>query len=128
MWYTLTGNFGNLLPIDYSLKKSLIRRLHTDSLNIKNPKVCTKSKADNYDVDLDDFSDVDDNVSFDDNLSKQDEAEDYLEFDEDEEELKEQLDMHSMILIKGLYNGCDEPLITAEQVLNEIDSMMNLQV
>ncbi|RNA16899.1 fasciculation and elongation zeta-2 [Brachionus plicatilis] len=114
MWYTLTGNFGNLLPIDYHSKKSLIRQYHMDSLNLKNQ------------FDLEYFSD--EGVSEDD-LSQKDENDEFLEFDEDDEELKEQLDMHSMILIKGMYNESDlvEPLITAEQVLNEIDSMMSLE-
>lgn len=111
MWYTLTGNFGNLLPIDYHSKKSLIKQYHIDSLNIKN------------EFDLDYLSD--EGVSEDD-MSQKDDADGFFDFDEDDEELKEQLDMHSMILIKGIYNECDlsEPLITAEQVLNEIDSMM----
>ncbi|CAF1030731.1 unnamed protein product [Brachionus calyciflorus] len=124
MWYTLTGNFGNLLPIDFNSKKSLIRRYHNDSLNIKNHKSSSKAKNECFDNDLDYYSDVEDILS-----EANDSIEDYLEFDADEEELKEQLDMHSMILIKSLYNDTelDEPLITAEQVLNEIDSMMNLQ-
>jgi len=50
--------------------------------------------------------------------------------DDDDEELKEQLDMHSMILSKCDFNDddLDEPIITAEQVLDEIDSMMTMQV
>ena len=56
--------------------------------------------------------------------------EDYLAFDEEEDELREQLDMHSMILSKNEYNqsAFEEPLLTAEQVLNEIDTMMMMQV
>ena len=49
---------------------------------------------------------------------------------EDDEELREQLDMHSMILSKSIFNdSCDldEPIITAEQVLNEIETMMTMQ-
>lgn len=87
----------------------------------------------------DDVIDVDGDDYDDDGLREQrcfdgddgnDDVDDYFDFDEDEEELKEQLDMHSMILTKNLYNDCDldEPLITAEQVLNEIDSMMTQQV
>jgi hypothetical protein len=55
---------------------------------------------------------------------------DLYEFDEDDEELKEQLDMHSLILTRNNYNDCDinEPLFTAEQVLNEIDTIMTMQV
>lgn len=33
MWWTLTGNFGNILPIDWS--KSQARKLHVPSLNLK---------------------------------------------------------------------------------------------
>lgn len=40
MWWTITGNFGNILPIDWS--KSYARKLHLNTLNInENP-----SKAD----------------------------------------------------------------------------------
>lgn len=112
MWYTLTGNFGNFLPIDYNAKKSLVRQYHMDSLNLKNEEDYLS----------------DEGVS-EDGMSQKDETDAFLEFDEDDEELRDQLDMHSMILIKGIYNECDfaEPLITAEQVLNEIDSMMGLE-
>ncbi|KAI5749528.1 hypothetical protein M8J76_008057 [Diaphorina citri] len=36
MWWTLTGNFGNILPIDWS--KSQARKLHVPSLNLKDNK------------------------------------------------------------------------------------------
>ena len=38
MWYTLTGNFGDLLPINYWTKPSLIRKYHSESLDLKNVK------------------------------------------------------------------------------------------
>ena len=59
-----------------------------------------------------------------------DESDDNDDEEEYEEYLKEQLDMHSMILSKCEYNDeeLDEPIITAEQVLDEIDSMMTMQV
>jgi hypothetical protein len=43
IWYTLTGNFGNLLPIDY-WSKSLIRKYHNNSLNIKNNKKTSSNR------------------------------------------------------------------------------------
>uniref|UniRef100_A0A8D8Q1B1 Fasciculation and elongation protein zeta-2 n=1 Tax=Cacopsylla melanoneura TaxID=428564 RepID=A0A8D8Q1B1_9HEMI len=36
MWWTLTGNFGNILPIDWS--KSQARKLHVPALNLKDNK------------------------------------------------------------------------------------------
>ncbi|XP_067119979.1 fasciculation and elongation protein zeta-2-like [Centruroides vittatus] len=78
MWWTLTGNFGNILPIDWS--KSCAR-LHMPSLNLNQKRDC-------------------DGGRFDDELDKE--------------------DMHSLI-ISGLQQ---EPVLTAEQVLEEIDEMM----
>ena len=37
MWWTITGNFGNILPIDWS--KSYARQLHTKSLNLGEKRV-----------------------------------------------------------------------------------------
>lgn len=38
MWWTITGNFGNILPIDWS--KSYARTLHNKVLNIGDKQVC----------------------------------------------------------------------------------------
>lgn len=76
-----------------------------------------------------DFDDLDDDTERDSNDASR--LNDSLDFDEiDDEELKEQLDMHSMILSKSCYNDAefDDPIITAEQVLSEIDNIMNMQV
>lgn len=37
MWWTITGNFGNILPIDWS--KSYARKLHMPALNLNETKV-----------------------------------------------------------------------------------------
>lgn len=37
MWWTITGNFGNILPIDWS--KSYARKLHMPALNLNEAKV-----------------------------------------------------------------------------------------
>lgn len=240
MWYTLTGNFGNLLPIDY-WSKTLMRKYHTRSLNLKldnsrNKKrdvkksrtgqmantssynesrrnscsnkhrletsfvlksmkqTCKDGQQNEEDDDDDDDTyfydeeenfrsiahatksndhisdsiseDDDDDEGDDDNeddeFSSKENSEDEenihqekdqddraddvkgkeremdedevdpLEFDEiDDDELKEQLDMHSMIVSRNIYgtgDEFDEPIITAEQVLNEIDSIISLEV
>ncbi|XP_075223724.1 fasciculation and elongation protein zeta-2-like [Lycorma delicatula] len=36
MWWTITGNFGNILPIDWS--KSYARKLHMPALNLNENK------------------------------------------------------------------------------------------
>ena len=160
MWYTLTGNFGNLLPIDYG-SNSLFKKYHKNSLDIKQinaKKDLVLGNTDDYQDEEDDdfygeghyscknkhdsldrsgsqdlfketdfeFDEEEEDVN-DENESDGDEEDD----DDDDDELKDQLDMHSMILYKSIYNEngeIDEPLITAEQVLNEIENMMTLQV
>ncbi|XP_063915244.1 fasciculation and elongation protein zeta-2 [Zophobas morio] len=39
MWWTITGNFGNILPIDWS--KSYARKLHMPALNLNEKEVST---------------------------------------------------------------------------------------
>jgi hypothetical protein len=206
-----------LLPINYWSKPSLIRKYHSESLDLKLAKPIHRKKDANIyknnininknnnlnkfnnqnckktsttknrralDLNLDSFENFlndRDNKCFDDNddfediydvdendddlqliknefntkmtkinlkelkLKKNGECEDdynndFLEFDEDYndeeerqddediDELREQLDMHSIILSKSLYEGSefDEPIITAEQVLDEIDTIINM--
>jgi hypothetical protein len=88
------------------------------------------SCGDNNDEDdisyRDDFEDDDD----DDDFNEDDYEEQGFHEDEDDEELREQLDMHSTILTRDQFieNQLDDPIITAEEVLNEIDSIMAFQV
>lgn len=159
IWYTLTGNFGDLLPINYWAKPSLLRKYHSESLNLKGLNENMKARyrrvddldlsLDSYDnwltqdeLGADDESDTSQIDEYDDeelNLSKctshnkkYDDSNDCLNFDDqndsDLDELREQLDMHSVILSKSFYEGTelDEPIVTAEQVLDEIDSMINV--
>ncbi|XP_064621335.1 fasciculation and elongation protein zeta-2-like isoform X2 [Lineus longissimus] len=84
MWWTITGNFGNILPIDWS--KSYARQLQTKALNLSEKR---------------------------ERLSPE------LDLSEDEE-LTQAFDMHSLI-ISSLQQ---EPMFTAEEVINEIEDMM----
>lgn len=46
MWWTITGNFGNILPIDWS--KSYARKLQIDSLHLEQVSIfftCFKLSA-----------------------------------------------------------------------------------
>ncbi|XP_034238216.1 fasciculation and elongation protein zeta-2 isoform X2 [Thrips palmi] len=47
MWWTITGNFGNILPIDWS--KSCARKLHMPALNLNE---CKDSTQDDGEADL----------------------------------------------------------------------------
>lgn len=42
MWWTITGNFGNILPIDWT--KSFSRKMHIPTLNLSDKKVRNKNK------------------------------------------------------------------------------------
>lgn len=48
MWWTITGNFGNILPIDWS--KTYTRQLHTKVLNLGEKRVSARTfyQIDNY--------------------------------------------------------------------------------
>lgn len=86
MWWTITGNFGNILPIDWS--KSYARKLHVPALNLNDKR----ERAGNEDQDG----------------------------SEDDEDVAKDLDLHSLI-ISSLQQ---EPMFTAEEVLEEIDELM----
>ncbi|XP_035851115.1 fasciculation and elongation protein zeta-2 isoform X4 [Sander lucioperca] len=91
VWNALTDNYGNVMAVDW--KTSHTRSLHLPTLNITEheKKSQETNKLDNQSLDL-----------------------------SDDEELREQMDMHSIIV------SCinDEPLFTAEQVIEEIEEMM----
>uniref|UniRef100_A0A2L2YMI4 Fasciculation and elongation protein zeta-2 n=1 Tax=Parasteatoda tepidariorum TaxID=114398 RepID=A0A2L2YMI4_PARTP len=84
MWWTLTGNFGNMLPIDWS--KSYARKMQINCLN----------------------------------LNEKRDKETNEELDESDDDVAKDLDLHSLI-ISSLQQ---EPMFTAEQVLEEIDEIM----
>jgi len=90
MWWTITGNYGNILPIDWS--KSFARQNLSRSLNLR-------------DVPDPSIPNILDNAK---------------EEDDDDDELSLAFDMHN-IVISSIQQ---DPLFTAEEVINEIDAMM----
>ncbi|GAB6025045.1 fasciculation and elongation protein zeta [Chamberlinius hualienensis] len=90
MWWTITGNFGNILPIDWS--KSYARQLHMPALNLNAKR--ERENGETHDNPDDD--------------------------DDDDEDVAKDLDLHSLI-ISSLQQ---EPMFTAEEVLEEIDEIM----
>ncbi|CAB3371740.1 Hypothetical predicted protein [Cloeon dipterum] len=92
MWWTITGNFGNILPIDWS--KTYACKMHIPALHLEENK---------------------------DKSSPEDEI-----LTDEEDAVASDLDMHKLIL-NGLQGGsCEdnEPVKTAEEVLQEIDDII----
>ncbi|XP_001354538.4 fasciculation and elongation protein zeta-2 [Drosophila pseudoobscura] len=115
MWWTITGNFGNILPIDWS--KSYTRQMHMPTLNLGQNH--TKQQQQQHQRNQhqlqkhqhsyphtpggDEFND----------LASEDEA------------VANDLDMHALIL-NGLNGDIDDqPIKTVEEVIKEIDDIMD---
>lgn len=94
MWWTLTGNYGNILPINWPSSQAC--KLHLSSLHLHLNYSNNNSPKNSHFCD-----NLDDNSL-------------------DEEDLAKELDLHSLIL-SSLHH---EPFFTAEQVLEEIDEIM----
>ncbi|XP_071550242.1 uncharacterized protein Unc-76 [Panulirus ornatus] len=94
MWWTITGNFGNILPIDWS--KTYTRQQYLPVLNLNEIKDITSGTPDDTDGGTEENA------------------------EEEEEEVAQDLDLHHLIL-----NGLtEEPVKTAEEVIQEIDDIM----
>jgi hypothetical protein len=92
VWWTLTGNYGNLPPLDFS--KSQIRKNQIDSLNL--------SSSPRDDAEANDAGYHD---------------------DEEEHTLQQSMDFHQLISHQLNLHG-ENPPITADEVINEIDEIM----
>lgn len=101
MWWTITGNFGNILPIDWS--KSYARQMHIPALKLAEKKVSGVHNSHNGGGEG-----TDDELN---DLSSEDEA------------VAQDLDMHALIL--GGVHSEQEPIKTAEEVMKEIDEIMD---
>lgn len=76
VWWTITGNFGNMMPIDWS--KSTVRAKQLPTLNLCNPKAAANQQK---------------------NKANFQSSEDLVDGLEDEDDLvAADLDMHSLIL------------------------------
>ncbi|CAG0913970.1 unnamed protein product [Notodromas monacha] len=105
MWWTITGNYGNILPIDWS--KSVARDMHMPALNVG-----TRDDNDNLEAMRSGLRRKGSgNGNRDEDFSSEDEA------------VASDLDMHALIL-SGLPSANQEPIKGADEVLKEIDDMM----
>ncbi|XP_063845092.1 fasciculation and elongation protein zeta-2-like isoform X3 [Scylla paramamosain] len=100
MWWTITGNFGNILPIDWS--KTYTRQQYLPVLNLNEMKEGSGGGAEEGEGGTE-RSAGDDGAG-----------------EEEEEEVAQDLDLHHLIL-----NGLTaEPVKSAEEVIQEIDDIM----
>lgn len=115
MWWTITGNFGNILPIDWS--KSYTRQMHMPTLNLadnrqkqNNTTSTTNSDgAGNNGITAQTPNGILDELN---DLSSEDEA------------VANDLDMHALIL-NGINPEQEEPIKSVEEVIKEIDDIMD---
>jgi hypothetical protein len=112
MWWTLTGNYGNILPIDWS--KSTARRLQLPTLQLRERQVSRRQHIDIYFVIHRWIFQVA-NVDEVDTLSEEDEA------------VASDLDLHALIVAPNHGDLDGEPVQSAEEVIKEIDDLMQVQ-
>lgn len=107
MWWTITGNFGNILPIDWS--KSYTRRMHMPTLNL------AQNKRKNN---------LQDGSSNSTSLDAQTPGDEINDLTSEDEAVANDLDMHALIL-NGLNNDQDVQIKSVEEVIKEIDDIMD---
>lgn len=114
MWWTITGNFGNILPIDWT--KSYARQMHMPALQLgagqqkhgPNATALPKGRSTAAGGDASHSGGDDSNSS-----SEEDEA------------VANDLDMHALILGGMQHMDTEQPIQTVEEVIKEIDDLMD---
>lgn len=112
MWWTITGNFGNILPIDWS--KSYTRQMHMPTLNLTQNRHQQNSNTITG-VSSNDINTAKSNNGILDELN---------DLSSEDEAVANDLDMHALIL-NGLNPEQEEPIKTVEEVIKEIDDIMD---
>ncbi|EDV34709.1 uncharacterized protein Dana_GF21457 [Drosophila ananassae] len=130
MWWTITGNFGNILPIDWS--KSYTRQMHMPTLNLgQNPtKQQQNSRNQQQQNQLHHQSTHSNGFGPGSGSGSGSEAQtpggdDFNDLASEDEAVANDLDMHALIL-NGLNGDLDDqPIKTVEEVIKEIDDIMD---
>lgn len=130
MWWTITGNFGNILPIDWS--KSYTRQMHMPTLNLgQNPtKQQQNSRNQQQQNQLHHQSTHSNGFGPGSGSGSGSEAhtpggDDFNDLASEDEAVANDLDMHALIL-NGLNGDLDDqPIKTVEEVIKEIDDIMD---
>ncbi|XP_020803377.1 fasciculation and elongation protein zeta-2 [Drosophila serrata] len=129
MWWTITGNFGNILPIDWS--KSYTRQMHMPTLNLGQSHTKQQQQARNQQQQLLHQSHQANSQSngsgsgSGSGLDAQTPGDEFNDLTSEDEAVANDLDMHALIL-NGLNNDLDDqPIKTVEEVIKEIDDIMD---
>ncbi|XP_016982320.1 fasciculation and elongation protein zeta-2 [Drosophila rhopaloa] len=127
MWWTITGNFGNILPIDWS--KSYTRQMHMPTLNLGQSQSHTKQQqqARNQQQQLHHQSHqaYPQSNGSGSGLDAQTPGDEFNDLTSEDEAVANDLDMHALIL-NGLNGDLDDqPIKTVEEVIKEIDDIMD---
>lgn len=119
MWWTITGNFGNILPIDWS--KSYTRQMHMPTLNLGQNR--TKQQQQQQQRNQQQQQSQSQQQQQQQN-GAQTPGDEFNDLTSEDEAVANDLDMHALIL-NGLNGDVDEPIKTVEEVIKEIDDIMD---
>ncbi|EDX01420.1 fasciculation and elongation protein zeta-2 [Drosophila yakuba] len=125
MWWTITGNFGNILPIDWS--KSYTRQMHMPTLNLGQNHTKQQQQARNQQQQLHNqshqaYPHTNGSSA---GLDAQTPGDEFNDLTSEDEAVANDLDMHALIL-NGLNGDMDDqPIKTVEEVIKEIDDIMD---
>ncbi|EDV45566.1 fasciculation and elongation protein zeta-2 [Drosophila erecta] len=127
MWWTITGNFGNILPIDWS--KSYTRQMHMPTLNLGQNHTKQQQQARNQQQQLHNQSHQayphTNGSGSGSGLDAQTPGDEFNDLTSEDEAVANDLDMHALIL-NGLNGDMDDqPIKTVEEVIKEIDDIMD---
>ncbi|XP_017034843.1 fasciculation and elongation protein zeta-2 isoform X1 [Drosophila kikkawai] len=127
MWWTITGNFGNILPIDWS--KSYTRQMHMPTLNLGQSQTKQQQQARNQQQQLlhqsHQANSHSNGLGSGSGLDAQTPGDEFNDLTSEDEAVANDLDMHALIL-NGLNSDLDDqPIKTVEEVIKEIDDIMD---
>ncbi|XP_002040450.2 fasciculation and elongation protein zeta-2 [Drosophila sechellia] len=127
MWWTITGNFGNILPIDWS--KSYTRQMHMPTLNLGQNHTKQQQQNRNQQQQLHTQSHQayphTNGAGSGSGLDAQTPGDEFNDLTSEDEAVANDLDMHALIL-NGLNGDMDDqPIKTVEEVIKEIDDIMD---
>ncbi|XP_068159469.1 LOW QUALITY PROTEIN: fasciculation and elongation protein zeta-2 [Drosophila tropicalis] len=122
MWWTITGNFGNILPIDWS--KSYTRQMHMPTLNLG--QSLTKQQQQQRNQQQQQQQQHYQQQQQQQQHNAQTPSDEFNDLTSEDEAVANDLDMHALIL-NGLNNTDmdDQPIKTVEEVIKEIDDIMD---
>lgn len=123
MWWTITGNFGNILPIDWS--KSYTRQMHMPTLNLGQSRTKQQQQQQRNQMQQQQQQQQNQQQQQLNRFDPQTPVDEFNDLASEDEAVANDLDMHALIL-NGLNGDADDhPIKTVEEVIKEIDDIMD---